>query len=200
MHVGARIERDLRGAIRDFQHDRRARAGRQFRETPCDGRQRRIVADQQMPVETGRDDERTARAADAEPLADACLRGPLRCRARMVQHEFQIEFAGGAVEAARREVARDRLRFACRKLGAVRAERRQRGAFRARRREKYLHVIVERRGFEIREIGAAERDAQQMRRHGMHAQHLQQAELEGVAHAGDGALGCVLHRSVLLGW
>ncbi|WP_244131214.1 hypothetical protein [Burkholderia seminalis] len=59
-------------------------------------------------------------------------------------------------------------------------------------------MIVERRGLEIREIGAAERDAQQVRRHGTHAQDLQQAELEGMAHAGHGAFGCVLHQSVLL--
>lgn len=197
MYVGARVERDLRAAIRDFEHDGDARAGGQFLDASRDGRQRRIVADQQMPIEAGRHDERAARPADPEPLAGPRLCRPLRRRARMIHHEFEIQLACGAIEAARREVARDRPRLAFGKLGAVRAERRQRGPFGARRREKHFDVIVERGRFEIGEIGAAERDAQQMRRDRVHAQHLQQAEFQCVTHARHGAIGKGGVQSVL---
>src|SRR5262245_47483596 len=64
-----------------------------------------------MPVEVGRDDERTARPADGQLVPGLRLLGPARRRPRVVDRKLDFENVVGRVVAARRVVARQRLRL-----------------------------------------------------------------------------------------
>ena len=87
LDVGAAVEcLLLLGAGDGGDHDG-ARAGAQLLEPPADRRQRGLVADEQVPVEIVRHDERSARPADAELLAGLGLHRPVGRRPRVVQRE-----------------------------------------------------------------------------------------------------------------
>ncbi|SPA01461.1 conserved exported hypothetical protein [Cupriavidus taiwanensis] len=182
---GAR-QRDLRGGIAHFQHDDGMGAGAQLFQPARDRRQRRIVTDQQVPVEPCRHHERTARPAHAQVLALPRLGRPRRRGAIAMQHEFEVQLLFRGIVAARRIVACRRARLALRKHDAVRGDLRQHRLVIAGGREKHLDVIVERRRDKVLQVGAAQRHAQQLRRNLRGAQHLQQAHLQRMAHALDG--------------
>ncbi len=115
----------------------------QLFQAAADGRQRRFVADQQVPIEIVRHDEGTAWPADLQRLPGGGLRGPLRRGTGLVQREVHRERAGRRIVAAGRVVAHGR------RLGAVLAGR----------REEQLDVIVVAGADEAGEIVALERDA-----------------------------------------
>jgi hypothetical protein len=102
---GLRLERQFVGLAVDFRQHHRARTGRQLGQSARDGGQGGVVADQQVPVELGRHDERAARAAHAEHVAGLGLLSPLRGGAGVVQREVDLQRAGLGVVAARRVVA-----------------------------------------------------------------------------------------------
>ena len=108
--TGARVETLLLVSVGDFDHDERARAGRQFLQAAADGRQCRFVAGEKIPVEIVGHDERAARAADAEKISGPRLRRPRRRRAIAVQDEIDQPTVCRGIVAARRVVARRRPR------------------------------------------------------------------------------------------
>ena len=71
-------------------------AGAQLLEPPADRRQRGLVADEQIPVEIVRHDERAARPADAELLAGLGLHRPVGRRSGVMQREVDDEFVAAA--------------------------------------------------------------------------------------------------------
>ena len=118
-------------------------------------RERGLVANQQMPVETRGDREGAARTADSKILPYLCLRRPRRGRSRLMQRELDIELACFAVISARSEVACDWPRLVVREHRAIRAGRGHDRLVGSGRRKEDLDVIVEGRGFKVVEIVAA---------------------------------------------
>ena len=74
--------------VGDFDDDESTRTRRQLLQAAADGRQRRLVAGEKIPVEIVGHDERAARTADAEEISGPRLRRPGRRRAIAVQHEI----------------------------------------------------------------------------------------------------------------
>ena len=145
---GAREDHLVARTIHLGQHDG-AGAGRQLGQAARDRGQCGVVADQQVPVEIGRDDEGAARPADLERLPAPHLLGPACRRSGVVQNELDVERVGGRIIAARRVVARRHRRLAV-------------GARRPVRKEQ-LDMVIEPEAGEAFEI-AAERDADHVRR------------------------------------
>ncbi len=120
------IERLLLLGSGDRGDDDGAGAGAQFLQPAADRRQRGLVADEQVPVEIVRHDERAARPADAELLAGLGLRCPVGRRSGVMQGEVDDQLV--RVVTARRVVASRRARDAFGRL-AVRTGSGMVGAF-----------------------------------------------------------------------
>jgi hypothetical protein len=163
---GLCLERQFVRLAVDFRQHHRARAGRQLGQAARDGGQGCVVADQQVPVELGRHDERAARAAHADHVAGLGLLCPLRGGAGVVQREVDLQRAGLGVMAARRVVAHGGA-AAGGPHGAVGAGGRQRELAGGGVGKEDLRVVVEAGAAEAREVGARERDADQVRRHAL---------------------------------
>src|SRR6516225_3909413 len=97
-----------------------------------------------MPGVVGRDDERPARCANRQRIADARLFGPARRRSSVVDREINLEKVALGVVVTGRVVARDGLWLGPRARAPVRKEK--------------LHVVVESEAGEPIEV-AAKRDA-----------------------------------------
>ena len=144
-----------------------------------------------MPVEAVGDHPRTARAADAEVIADPRAGRPIGGRTGLVHDEFDVELAPLRIETARGEVAHDRAHGVGREHQPVVAEHRHGRPVLARRGKEQLDVIVERGRYEIVQILAVQSDAQQMRAQRLHPRHPRQAQLERMADADDREIvGC----------
>ncbi len=175
LELGARCEILPFAGIAHFRNDDSARTGRQFLKAAADRRQRRLIADEEIPVEIVGHDERAARTADAEEMTRSSLRGP-RCRRSIaVQHEVDGERIGGGIVVARRVIARCRPRHSFRINRSIGSERRHRRLFLARRREEQLDVIVVGGADKSGQIVAADHDAQHFWRERAHVTHLQHA-------------------------
>lgn len=188
------LERNLVGFAVDFRQHHHPRAGRQLGQAPRDGGQGGVVADEQVPVELRRHDERAARPAYAQRVAGLGVLGPLRGGAGVVQREVDLQRVRLRVVAARRVVAHRRAaaRGPDRAIGPG---RRQRQLARGRVGEKDLRVVVEPQAREAREVVAGQHDADEVRRDALHRLHRELAKAKVVAHAARCAVGRVGRRS-----
>jgi len=104
----------------------------------------------------------------------------LRGRTGLVQREVDLERAGLRVVVARRVVAHGGAAFGPhRAFGAHGGQAQLAGGGVGK---EQLHVVVEARAVEAREVVAGERDADQVRRHALHRLHREPAKAQLVAH------------------
>ncbi|MND87551.1 hypothetical protein D3C80_795530 [compost metagenome] len=155
------------------------RSGGQFFQPAGDGWNRRLVPDQKMLGEAGRDQEGAARSAQSQFVPNPRILGPGRGRAAVTDREVEGQTPVGGVIGARGVVARCRLRLG--EDRPVRPHRRQDHRLTARR-GKDLHMVVETGAEEALQLLSGQDDALQHRRQLFDRLDAGAAELQLVPH------------------
>src|SRR5690606_4426140 len=142
--------------------DDRLYRGRELFEPPCRGGYGSFVSYQQMPVKSGRDEERTAGDCRSNEMSGFRLLCPVGRGAIVAQNKINIQLVALSVIPARRVVAHHGAWLVSIKDQAIGPESRHTRLRAAGVGQQQLYVIIKGRRVKARQVVARERDSPQI--------------------------------------